>query len=107
MGRAIAPSSQARLGVGKSLQYRYLLLPLSLVRVPAKVSRYCSGVDTGVQYMRLWEFIVHADLSHLLRNDLEGHDHVGEDDLANFLPFLEIETLGVDDAHLLQDGGFS
>lgn len=56
--------------------------------------------------MRLWKFVVHADLSHLFGNDFKGHDHVGEDDLANFLPFLEMETLGVDDAHLFQDGGF-
>lgn len=56
--------------------------------------------------MRLWKIVVHTDLSHLFGNDFEGHDHVGEDHLANFLPFLEMEPLGVDDAHLFQDGGF-
>lgn len=60
---------------------------------------------SATQYMRLGEFIVHSDLSHLFGNDLEGHNHVREDNLANFFPFFEMEALGIDDAHLLQNRG--
>ena len=107
MGHAIALSWQVILAVGKDLPCRYLLQLLSLVHVPADVSWWCGGLNRGTQYMRLGDFIVQSDLSHFFGNDLEGHDHVREDDLANFFPFFDMEALGINDAHLLQDCGFS
>lgn len=65
------------------------------------------GSSMGLMHMRLWYFIVHSDFPHLFRNDLEGDNHIGEDNLADFFSLIQVKALRVNDAHLLQDGRFS
>lgn len=58
-----------------------------------------------VVYLRLRIIIFLAKISHLFSNNLESHDHVGKDDLADLFTLIEVKAFGVDDTHLLQNGG--
>ena len=58
-----------------------------------------------VAYLRLRVVIFFAKISHLFSNNLEGHDHVGKDDLADLFTLIEVKAFGIDDPHLLQNGG--
>lgn len=79
----------------------------SLVLLRPSVWSQRKKSDSKGHYVRLSVGVVHPNLSHLFRNDFESHDHIREDDLTDFLSLLQVETLGVDDPHLLQDGGFA
>lgn len=55
------------------------------------------------------ELVFECDLEllHGIEDDAEGCEDVVEDDGAPFFLFVLGEALGVDEAHLLQDSGFS
>lgn len=62
-----------------------------------------------VKGANLGGWIVEIDIlcGHDLQKNFEGDDEVGIDDSASLQAFICWETSGVDDAHLLYDGGFA
>jgi hypothetical protein len=63
------------------------------------------GQSTPVRrtYSALLKFIVHAKVPHLLANNLECNNHIGEYNLPHFFAFVQAKAFGVDESHLLQD----
>ena len=47
-------------------------------------------------YQAVAVFKVQPQVSHLFTDDLEGDNHIREDYLANFLPLVCAEAVGID-----------